>query len=166
MIITNENDGYIFFEIIKRLEARSILDVGMLLKRIGAVSRCAMNEEVPKDALLVGVDFFPETDFLVWKNIYDEIISKEEFLTYGNAFSGKTEKICKEEPSYELAVLLGTEELIEKASLSDMIRSISQKTRYVLTDMVSEEWKRQKPDLRIIDVSVENDRYYLLDLGE
>lgn len=152
MIITNENDGYIFFEIIKRLEAMSILDVGMFLKRIGAVSRCAMNEEVPKEAFLAGVDFFPETDFPVWKNVYQQIISKDEFLE------------CVKRQQYDLAVILGTEELSECMELSGIIRNVSCQTRYVLTDGLLEEWKRKIPDLRIIDVSVENDRYYLLDL--
>lgn len=154
MIITNENDGYIFFEVIKRLEAMSILDVGMLLKRIGAVSRCAMNEEVPKDALLAGVDFFPETDFPVWKNVYDQIIQKDAFLE------------CQQIQQYDLAVMLGAEELAERVDMPEIIRKVGCQTCYVLTDALLEDWKKQKPDLRMIDVSVENDRYYLLDFGE
>ena len=41
-----KNDIYIFFETMKQLEPHSILDIGMFFKRIGAVSRNAMDEEI------------------------------------------------------------------------------------------------------------------------
>ena len=58
MILKNENDIYIYFETIAQLEPKTILDVGMFLKRIGSVSRKAMDGGVPEDVRLDGVDFF------------------------------------------------------------------------------------------------------------
>lgn len=157
MIIPKENDSYIYFEVIKRLEAMRILDVGMHLKRIGAVSRCAMNEEVPENAFLVGVDFYPELNFPVWSNIYDRIISKDNLLGCQKEMVSQT---------YELTVMLGMGELTKQAAFPDIVRSICVQTRYVLSDELSEEWKRERPQLKIIDISVDRDRYYILDMGE
>lgn len=68
MIIRNENDIYIYFEVITQLEPRKILDIGMFLKRIGSVARKVMDEELSEELVLDGVDLFPEIDFPVWKD--------------------------------------------------------------------------------------------------
>ena len=65
--ITNDNDIFVFFEIISQTSPRSILDVGMFLKRIGAVTRAKIlnvfrrRDDIRKDAysLLELCDFIP-----------------------------------------------------------------------------------------------------------
>ena len=66
---------------------------------------------------------------------------------------------------YGLAVILGTEEFYQTESSLFMMQKISQCARYVLVSKLSEKWKQLVPFLKVIDLQVENDRYYLLDLG-
>ena len=65
MILKNENSIYMFYEAIEQLEPEKILDVGMFLKRTGAVSRKVMSRDIPEDRQLTGIDFFPELTFPV-----------------------------------------------------------------------------------------------------
>ena len=61
-----ENDIYLYFETVQQLEPQRVLDIGMLLKRAGSVSRKAMNREVVEGIQLDGVDFFPEMNFIAF----------------------------------------------------------------------------------------------------
>lgn len=152
MILKNENDIYIYFETIAQLEPKTILDVGMFLKRIGSVSRKAMDGGVPEDVRLDGVDFFPDTDFPVWKTIYHTIFEKS-FFDKKNAFR------------YDLAVFLGSREIQKKESgCFPMMKQIGQSARHLLTDMRKEQWGLYWPKARGIDLNVEKDSYFLLDL--
>ena len=153
MILKNENDIYIFFETAEQLEPCKVLDIGMFFKRAGCVCRKAMNKEISEEIQLDGIDFFPEIDFPVWHNIYDNILDMESFI-----------KMDVNAP-YGLAVILGTEEFYQTESSLFMMLKISQCARYVLVSKLSEKWKQLVPFLKVIDLQVENDRYYLLDLG-
>lgn len=152
MILANENDIYIFFEIIEQLEPKSILDLGMFLKRVGSVSRNIMNREMPCDIRLDGVDFFPEINFPVWNNIYDEIIDYKTY--FGNNQNRK----------YDCTILLGTEELKKAVPFSEIIKAVEENTRYMLVSCDSEIMIQKKH--KIVDLKVENDTYYLMDFGE
>ena len=79
MILKNENSIYMFYEAIEQLEPEKILDVGMFLKRTGAVSRKVMSRDIPEDRQLTGIDFFPELTFPVWNMIYDQIETAESY---------------------------------------------------------------------------------------
>ena len=46
IVISDENMNYIFFQVINRIEAKRVLDVGMFLKRTGSVSRGMMDEKI------------------------------------------------------------------------------------------------------------------------
>lgn len=72
-VITDDVTIYVYFELIKRIAPKSILDFGMFLKRIGAVSRQAMNCEIPPETMLHAVDLFPETALPIYEKVYDRI---------------------------------------------------------------------------------------------
>lgn len=154
MILKNENDIYIFFEIIGQLKPQRILDVGMFLKRVGSISRKIMNQEVPEAVKLDGVDFYSEINFPVWKNIYNRIIDAEEF--------GKKEEGSK----YELAVLLGIKELQKKMPVEKIMEKIKASARYILIDEMVDKWQAQYPQVKVIDLKVEQNIYFLIDFGE
>lgn len=78
--ITNQNDIYLYFEIIKQVQPQSVLDVGMFLKRIGAVSRQAANSEVGSEVCLYGVDFMESCKAEVYGQVYDVIEDVSEFM--------------------------------------------------------------------------------------
>ena len=78
-IITNDNDIYIYFKLIEQLQPASILDVGLFLQRIGAVSRQAMSCEIPPQVYSEGLDLFGENIFPVYHKIYDKITRLPDF---------------------------------------------------------------------------------------
>lgn len=116
------NDIYVFFESIEQLEPQSVLDVGMLLKRLGGVSRKVMNLEMAENIQLDGVDFYPEISFPVWKNVYDHIISADSFVN--------AERMRK----YDLAIFLLSEQKIRDLELHNLIQQMKKSARYVLSD--------------------------------
>lgn len=152
MIIKNENSIYIFFQMIEQIKPQSVLDMGMFLKRVGSVSRKIMGCEVPERVQLDGVDFFPEVSFPVYQRIYNEIIPAELY------FETDSRK------NYDFVSMLGIEELQKRIPLEKIISGAAV-SRYVLTDKPMQEWKIQEKPVRITDMTVENDTYYLLELG-
>ena len=154
MILKNQNDIYIYFETIEQIEPRKVLDVGMFLKRIGCVSRKAMHREVSDEIQLDGIDFFSETDFPVWKNVYNDIMGIEEFLNKKN------------NARYELAILLGVQDLYQREVYKQCISKMKNCAKYVLVDSVFKQRKLDWQVSKIVDLHVESDCYYLLDLME
>ena len=73
-VITDAAEIYVYFELVKRLAPKTMLDFGMFLKRIGATARQAMNCEIPGDVRLNAVDLFPEVDFPIYRKIYDSVV--------------------------------------------------------------------------------------------
>ncbi len=51
MVLTNRSAIYIYFDLIKQLEPKRILDIGMFLKRTGSVSRKMMARQVPESVI-------------------------------------------------------------------------------------------------------------------
>ena len=153
MILKNQNDIYIYFETIEQLEPKRVLDIGMLLKRAGSVSRKIMAREVPEETWLDGIDFFPEICFPVWDRIYNRIVNPEQFL--------------KEKPKdvYGLAVLLGVETVVSNVYFSKIMKKLPECTRYLLTNRILDMQKMDWPKVKIIDLQVEQDAYFLLDFG-
>lgn len=154
MVLANENDIYIFFEIIDQMEPRSILDMGMFLKRIGSISRKVMNREVAKGIWLEGVDFFTETRFPVWENVYDEMIDYEVF------FESRSNR------RYDLTILLGVDEIQKKVSMPELLAKAEESSRYALIDHFFDTWKTRKNEWKVTDLKVEREVYYLIDFGE
>ncbi len=153
-LTVTENDIYLYFEAVQQLEPKRVLDIGMLLKRAGSVTRKVMNQEVMGEIQLDGVDFFPEIDFPVWRNIYNNVIDEKAFLEWDTIVW------------YDCVFMLGVERLLTKTTLSEFIRKIRGCTRYVLSDCKFKQWSGNKDGIRVIDLKVDDDAYYLFDFGE
>lgn len=80
MILHDADRLYIYTELIKQIEPNSILDIGMFMKRYGAISRQVITAEIPKDVWFVGVDYMPEVDIPIYHEIYDEILEMDEVM--------------------------------------------------------------------------------------
>lgn len=72
-MITKENDIYIILNLIKEIEPDVVLDVNMSLARIGFTARSLMNERIPKNVELIGIDCGNITDELDKKAIRLEV---------------------------------------------------------------------------------------------
>lgn len=77
-VITDADEIYTYFEVIRQLSPLRILDVGMMLKRMGTVSRQAMHCEISQAVRLDGVDFYPEAELPIYHAVYDHICSVEQ----------------------------------------------------------------------------------------
>lgn len=77
ILITDERDIFTYFELIRRMNPTSILDIGMFLKRVGAIDRQVMDCEILPQVQLDGVDIFPEIDFPVYRRIYNHIFTMD-----------------------------------------------------------------------------------------
>ena len=153
MSMKDENDVYIYFETISQLEPKKILDVGMVLKRVGSIARKVMDGEVPENVQLDGINIFQEVDFPVWKQVYNNIYRKEEFLT------------DSKDREYDLIIMLGMEKLLEKISFEELRIIIMNGTRFLLTDTLFDEWKINNNNVKVNDLFVEEDLYYLIEIG-
>ncbi len=146
--ITNSDAMYCYFEMIKKLGAGSVLDIGMFLKRIGAVSRQMAGTQVNKDVFLYGIDFFPEIYLPIYQVIYDKIISFDHFKNYildTEAAKGKTDGIIVSK--FDLVVMLETEDLIYEADKRKLVEYLMQYTSAILADQKTGKWMT---DMRLV----------------
>lgn len=114
MIITNENDIYVYFELIRQTAPETILDIGMFLKRIGAVARSARGCELPPGVWLTGVDVFPDYDFPIYHSVYDRVLPLHAVTAPSDSRDMSA--------SYDLAILFHVNEYLsagEKSVLWD-----------------------------------------------
>ncbi len=78
--ITNRSDMSFLFTAINLVDPHTILDIGMLLKRIGTLSRQVMDAEFSADCLLDGADCMPDLALPVYHAIYNHIVPLPQFL--------------------------------------------------------------------------------------
>lgn len=104
-IVTDKDLIYFYFEMIGSSGAKSVLDIGMFLKKTGAISRQVMGAEIDPDVKLVGVDLLPDAHFAVYDRVYDEVILDDYF--YNKVI--KENKDSKEK--YDIASLLALNEM-------------------------------------------------------
>lgn len=121
-----------YLQVIIDIEPQKILDIGMLLKRIGAISRNIGNVEIDENILMDGVDIMPEVDAGVYSVIYDHIFTIKDFL-YRIDSTNKTGR-------YDLTVAYGLADFInsKESEGNEIIRKIitfsQNSSRYLLTD--------------------------------
>lgn len=151
MRIKNKNDIFAYFEIIQELEPKTILDAGMFLKRIGSVTRQIMNQEVPQEICLNGIDFFPEISFAVWDNIYDRIYTWQDFLDE-----------CKGN-QYELGIILGSDALLERIDIAELFQVMGDCCGYFLLDYLAVKNIKDIESFRVREIKIEGDVYYFID---
>jgi hypothetical protein len=119
MLLINENDIYVYFEIIKQNSAKRVLDVGMFLSRIKAVSRQVENLSINENVILDGVNITSEEIFPVYQTIYDSIITNYD---WGN--------------DYDLIIFLRANEFLDPGQRLKVWEQIKQTKAAVLSDTI------------------------------
>ncbi len=146
--IVKQNDIYLYFETIRQLKAASVLDIGLTLKRCGAVCRQVADSAIDPAVHLTGIDPDPETTPPIYHRIYQEILSPESLLE-------------KRDGRYDLAVLLQLPEDV----LSDqtLLQYIKNHAACLLSD------RNAEPTLlhyyareRIRTITLDQDQYLLV----
>ena len=108
--ITNQNDVYVYFEMMEQIKPDRVLDVGMFLKRIGAISRQVMNTEIEKKVYLCGVDFMEECKIGVYSTVYDKVMGVTEFLTFVNGQDDTALDKC--DTKYDIAYMMHVDDVL------------------------------------------------------
>jgi len=113
--IVNQNDVYLYFEMVRQIKPERIIDAGMFLKRIGAVSRQAMGMEIGRNVEICGIDAMPKCSAGVYSIIYDSIWSIKDFT--------ENEGIIESDKNTENIENGKNTENIEKCTLAFMLRT-------------------------------------------
>lgn len=127
MIITNGTDIYVYFEVLHQLQPERVLDVGMFLKRIGAVSRAAMSCELPGGLVLDGIDAMPER-IPVYGKIYDHIYENMDVWMQKSA------------ADFDVAVMLDYGKWLPSAQRDRLWEALRGRAKHVLTDLSDADW--------------------------
>lgn len=172
--IVNQNDVYLYFEIIRQLKPESVLDAGMFLKRIGAVSRQAMNAEISAGVELCGIDVMPECGAGVYGVIYDKVWNVKDFLN--GIYCAKAREKDKEpakrklaadtEKLYDLAFMLRTDACLASSDERRIVSRIAGEASYLVLD--DDGYERNKEVLLFKsyrELELEQDRYKIVILN-
>lgn len=148
--IVLQNDIYLYFETIRQLQAKTVLDIGMTLKRCGAICRQVADSSIDPSVFLCGVDLDPDTTVPIYRNLYQEILSPEALL-----------KKQSDDKFYELAVLL---ELPKDVLMNEvLITFLKNNTKYLLTDHEADRHLLSCfPRKNVKTITLDNSRYYLI----
>lgn len=170
--IVNQNDVYLYFEIIRQLKPERVIDAGMFLKRIGAVSRQAMNLEIGADVELCGVDVIPQCRAGIYGVIYDKVWNVRDFLNVNETYCTKISKNHKEPDElklegakklYDLAFMLRTDTCLEEHDERRIVKRIEREASYLVVD--KEGYERNKELLlskSCRELELEQDRYKIV----
>ena len=159
--ITDSDMMFFYFEMLQNNKPHTVLDVGMFLKRIGAVSRHAMSAEISEDTVLCGVDLFPEYEMPIYENVYNEIISKDRFFEEDIRFS------CTNGGAFDIAVMLDVERHLNNGEVEILWEYVSQAADCIMTDARMGDRLTAEQRIRgYYPVSVGNSKYAWIPLAE
>ena len=106
---------------IRQFQAKKAFDAGMLLKRIGAVSRSFRDVYLPEDTALYGLDL-SGTEIPLYKTLYVAICDTSSYQTEWDDIS------------FDVAMLIDIEKLMQKAEYDALWGWIIERTGYIFTD--------------------------------
>ncbi len=181
--IVNQNAVYLYFEIVRQIKPERIIDVGMFLKRIGAVSRQAMGMEIGRNVELCGIDAMPECSAGVYGTIYDRIWSIEEFAenegtTESDEGDKKAENIASDNKAENTENAEGVGNIKKKCTLAFMLRAgaclddydekrivsrIAREASYLVTDDACYERNKELLSLKSCrELTLDDDKYKIV----
>lgn len=155
--IVNQNDMYLYFETINQIEPDSIIDIGMFLKRIGAISRQVKGMSVADNILMDGIDCMYDLSVKIYEKLYNNISDIREFTDKagekeGNEFWSR---------QYDLAFMLRMESVLNRKSEEKIWRWLSGHVRYAVINGTADRVKLPVNALSR-ELNVENDTYSLV----
>lgn len=109
-VITDQNVSGIYFKMIQSIEPSTILDFGLFLQRLGAVSRQVKDMGIPEDVELNGIFLEGQQVFPVTTEIYNHIWSLETWMQSWKVENIKYDLICMMELNGENDIYPGNKE--------------------------------------------------------
>ena len=145
-VINDPDRMYAYSIMLSQLHPQKALDVGMFLKRIGAISRSFWNFDLPADTALYGLDL-TMTEVAVYQSIFEQIATPADYM----------ERYAQEQ--FDLAVLFLAKELMDTEAYHQLWNWLPAHTRFVFTD----DGETAKRFCRAVSpVSIRDREYYIL----
>lgn len=161
--ITGKNDMYIYLEALRQFEPDAVLDVGMFLKRTGAIARNIGDIGISQAIMIDGVDFAPQIEADVYRRVYDDIETWQNFRgSLETDFSADNRGKFKDK-KYTLAFLMRCEKIINSEDLNLLFEWMSTHVENVVITGKFEDLKIDtKKWLSVVEVEplkLEGDEY-------
>lgn len=146
--ITNKNDMFVFFQMIKQIEPESVLDVGMFLKRIGAISRNVLDSSIDENIRLDAVDIDDGVKLAVYDTVYTNAVTLQ-----------KLDLIKKT----DLVMMMDAAGIMSVKELENVILWSEKNAKYIVTDAKTyKEVCKYTINFQARDITVDDDVYYLI----
>lgn len=149
--VTKKNDIYVYFQLIKEIEPEKIVDIGMFLKRIGAISRNVLDNSIHEQIVMEGTDVEESPNTKICDTIYNRIYSLEDMLS----MRCDTTESC-------LVMMMDLTDLYGGEKLDEISKWVSENAGYVLLDAktfsIFDKYVESKITKELV---VDEDKYYL-----
>lgn len=146
--ITNKNDMFVFFQMIEQIEPESVLDMGMFLKRIGAISRNVLDSSIDENIRLDAVDIEDSVKLAVYDTVYTNIVKLQNL-----------DLIQKT----DLVMMMDAAGIMSMKELENVILWSEKNAKYIVTDAETyKEVCKYTINFQTRDITVDDDVYYLL----
>ncbi len=145
--LSDRTDIIFYYEIIRQAGAKSVLDVGLFLQRIGALSRQTGDADVPKGIRLEGLIPSDFTVLPIYKKIYGEIKDKADM-------------------EYDLSILLSVDGLEPYSDWERIVEDVLLHSRRIAMDEGSylKYKKKLSGKTTVQSMSLEDHQYMLITL--
>ena len=136
--INDSDDLFLYFTIIKQMQPQTVLDIGMFLKRIGALCRQVCNSEIPLQIELDALDYMQD-DFPIYRKVYNNLYRNGEFP----------------EKKYDMIIALYLSELIDSKELERIWAYALKNGKVFVVEATkeAEEYFFRRAEIQVVSVS-------------
>jgi hypothetical protein len=169
--ITSVNDMFVYLEVLRQFEPESVLDVGMFLKRTGALAKSIGDVDISNTFVFDGVDFAPQINAQVYRRVYDNIETWQDFkesIWQVADFSGgiADNSGSFKDKKYTLAVLMRCESFLDSEDLSRLFEWMSTHVEMVVISGKLEDLKIDRKKWQYVSevetLKLEDDEYTIV----
>lgn len=145
----NTNDIYVYFELSRMYEAKSILDIGMFLTRCGALSRQVKDAMIPPDTFMCGIPLYLDV-LPVHVVMYDSIASLDSLYEDKEAF-------------FDIVFMLNMDQNFLKEHKERLLSYLVEHTaRIIFNDTSPEVIDYLKARYPLTPISVDDSTYFMI----
>lgn len=128
--LNSQTDISSLFEMIEQERPHSVIDIGMFLKRIGAITRQVLDREISADCILDGIDCMPDLKIPIYNVVYDHFISMNDFI----ANISSPEYLPFETKKYDFAAVMRPANIVPPSALPDVWKWVSVNCSFAFTN--------------------------------
>lgn len=146
--LVEEADIYLYFEIIRQLNPKSVIDIGMFLRRIGAISRQVMGVEIENTVKLDAINIFDNKGPNVYSVIYNNIYDKND--------------LDEKKSDYELGLMIRVKDFVSEEYFDKLIEWCLGNTNQFVVEEMSDIIKYGIESEKVQTLTLDNETFYLI----